>query len=130
MFLVPKSRLTAEIVGSPAKPNTVEVDRLDPHIALERDFVLQKPNGDYFFLTNLPRETKVRHALKKARVTGKLDECYNAVVVDELQIEDSGGFRTVWTERAQYLEWSYFQGTGGLGPVVGNPPRPHRGKRL
>ena len=116
--------ITGRINGhSCAHANTTcPIDRLDPHIALERDFVLQTPNGDSYFLSNVPRDTKVRHALKKARVTGKLDERYNSVVVDELQIEDSGKFRTVWTERAQYVEWSYFQGTGGLGPVVGRPP--------
>lgn len=102
--------------------STCPIDRLDPHIALERDFVLQKANGDYFFLTNVPRDTKVRHALKTARVTGKLDERYPAVVVEEFQVEDNGAFKTVWTRRAQFLERAYVQGTDGLGPVVGRTP--------
>jgi hypothetical protein len=49
---------------------TCPVDRLDPHIALERDFVLQKPNGDYMFLPNAPRTVKVRHVLSDVEVTG------------------------------------------------------------
>jgi hypothetical protein len=120
---LPAETITGTINGHACAhaDRTCPVDRLDPHIALERDFVLQTPKGAYFFLSNVPRDTKVRHALKKARVTGALDDRYNAVVVDELQIEENGVFRTVWTERAQYLEWSYLQGTDGLGPVVGHP---------
>ena len=101
------------------------LDRFDPHIALERDFVLQKADGNYLFLTNVPRDTKVRHALKKARVTGELDDRYNAIVVDELQVEQEGEFETVWSQRAQFIEWTYLQGTGGLGPVVGRPTVNH-----
>lgn len=104
---------------------TCPLDRLDPHIALERDFVLQKADGNYLFLANVPRETKVRHALKKAKVTGQLDDRYNTLVVEEFQVEANGGFETVWTQRDQAREWSYFQGTGGLGPVVGLPPATH-----
>lgn len=102
--------------------STCPIDRLDPHIALERDFVLQKRDGDYFFLTNLPRDIKVRHALKAARVTGELDDRYKTLIVDELEIDEHGTYKTVWTQRAQSLEWSYFQGTGGLGPIIGGPP--------
>ena len=105
--------------------STCPLDRLDPHIALERDFVLQKLDGDYLFMTNVPRDTKVRHALKKVRVKGELDDRYNAIVVDELQVEENGGFETVWSQRAQFIEWTYLQGTGGFGPVVGRPPRNH-----
>jgi hypothetical protein len=32
------------------------------------------------------------------------------------------GFETVWSQRAQFLEWTYFQGADGLGPEVGRPP--------
>ena len=104
---------------------TCPLDRLDPHIVLERNFVLQKSDGDYLFLTNVPRDTKVRHALKKARVTGELDDRYNAIVVDELQVEENGEFETVWSQRAQFIEWTYLQGTDGLGPVIGRPSVNH-----
>lgn len=105
--------------------STCPLDRLDPHIALERDFVLQKSDGNYLFLTNVPRDTKVRHALKKARVTGELDDRYNAIVVEELEVEENGKFATVWSPRAQFLEWTYLQGADGLGPIVGRPPVHH-----
>ena len=101
---------------------TCPLDRLDPHLALERDFVLQGADGHYVFLTNVPRDTKVRHVLKQARVTGKLDDRYNTLVVDEFQIKEAGAFKTVWTQQAQSYEWTYLQGTDGLGPVVGRVP--------
>ena len=100
---------------------TCPVDRLDPHLALERDFVLRTADGIYYFMTNLPRDVKVRHVLAQARVTGDLDPRYNTVTVDELQVKDGEDFRVVWTQAKQSAEWAYFVGTGGLGPVVGHP---------
>ncbi len=39
---------------------TCPIDKLDPHVTLEADFVLMVNDG-YYFLPNLPRDTKVRH---------------------------------------------------------------------
>ncbi len=100
------------------------IDRLDPHVALERDFVLQTPDGTYYFMTNLPREVKVRHVLSEAQVTGDLNPRYNTLTVEELQVKQGNGYHTVWTNAQQSAEWAYFVGTGGLGPVVRRPPGP------
>jgi len=43
--------------------HTCPADELDPHLAFEPDFVLQQADGEYYFLSNVPRETKVRHVL-------------------------------------------------------------------
>ncbi|WP_419605286.1 hypothetical protein [Thiolapillus sp.] len=61
---------------------TCPVDRLDPHIALESDFVLQKGSGDYYFLPNLPYGVKVRHVLEDVQVDGTLDKRYNQIDVN------------------------------------------------
>lgn len=100
---------------------TCPLDRLDPHLALERDFVLQTADGTYYFMTNLPRDVKVRHVLTQARVTGDIDPRYKTVTVDELQVKEGDNFKVVWTQAKQVGEWAYFVGTGGLGPVVGHP---------
>lgn len=42
---------------------------LDAHLSLEQDFVLQEVNGDYWFLSNLPRDVKVRHSWTGHRET-------------------------------------------------------------
>ena len=59
------------------------VSALDPHIALEPDFVIQKDEGDYFFMLNLPRDTKVRYVLQDVTVNGDIDERHKNIVVDE-----------------------------------------------
>ena len=38
---------------------TCPVDRLDPHVALESNFVLQKSDGEYYFLTDMPMSVNV-----------------------------------------------------------------------
>lgn len=70
------------------------IDRLDPHVALEADFVLQQGNGEYFFLVNLPRDVKVRHVMRPVEVTGELNRKYNAVTVDEFHVDGE----LVWSQ--------------------------------
>lgn len=81
--------------------HTCPADELDPHVAFEPDFVLQKADGEYYFLSNVPRSTKVRHVLEEARATGEINERYNTMVVDELQVKENGAYDTVWTQKAQ-----------------------------
>lgn len=91
---------------------TCPVDRLDPHIALESDFVLQQGEGDYLFLTNVPRSVKVRYVLKDAQVTGDLNERYHSVVVDEFRVKKDGSYETVWSREAQEAERAYLANDG------------------
>lgn len=81
------------------------IDRLDPHIITESDFVLQKPDGEYYLLTNLPRDVKVRYVLETVQVTGELTEKYNSIRVDEFRIKRDGDFRTVWSPELQTRTW-------------------------
>lgn len=73
------------------------VDRLDPHIALEPDFVLQRGTDDYLFMPNLPRDVKVRYVLQTVSVKGALNTRYNTVVVDEVHVDG----KMVWSQKIQ-----------------------------
>lgn len=84
------------------------LDRLDPHIALETDFVVQTADGDYFFLTNVPRETKARYALEQIQVSGALNDKYKTVVVDELNVKRNGSYTPVWSQAGQMQEYKRF----------------------
>lgn len=97
------------------------IDRLDPHVVLERDFVLQTSDGTYYFMTNLPRDVKVRHVLSEAKVEGALNPRYNTLTVEALQVKQGDAYRTVWSNEQQSAEWTYFLGTGGLGPMIRRP---------
>jgi hypothetical protein len=43
----------------------------DKFITMEPDFVLVVPNGEYYFIPNLSRSVKVRHAYRKVVVQGE-----------------------------------------------------------
>lgn len=83
-------------------------DRLDPHLALEPDFVLLKGTDDYYFLSNVPRDVKVRHALNTVEVSGDLNEKYRTIKVDEMRV----GGETVWSLEDQQKEWDYLHNDG------------------
>jgi len=92
--------------------HTCPVDKLDPHLKYEPDFVLQKSDGTYLFLRNVPRDTKVRHVLEEVKATGKLEDRYNSIVVDELMVKKGGAYKTVWSQKAQDEAFEYTHGGG------------------
>jgi hypothetical protein len=75
------------------------VDPQDPHLLLERDYVLQQKSGNYLFLVNIPRSTKLQYLLKDIQVKGKVDRKYNAVEVYELLVAKDDNWKTVWIKR-------------------------------
>ena len=79
-------------------------DRLDPHIALERDFVVQTADGKYYFITNLDRAVKARHALKMVRVEGRVSSRFNAINADEFWVKDGGKYNLTWSMKMQQDE--------------------------
>lgn len=77
------------------------VDRLDPHVILESDFVLQVASGDYYFLVNLPRDVKVRHVLEPVVVSGDVNRKYNAITVDTFTVNG----KEVWSQAQAQAEY-------------------------
>lgn len=67
-----KVKLEGEIRGVKCTHYKVECLNDDNHIALEPDFVLVMPAGEYYFMPNVTRGVKTRHAYKKVRVHGEL----------------------------------------------------------
>ena len=81
----------------------------DPHLALEPDFVLLKADGDYLFMSNVPRDVKVRHALEQVTVNGDVNEKLNNIDVDEFKVGD----KLVWSKAMHYeavRRFKYFSG--------------------
>jgi hypothetical protein len=73
-------------------------DKDDPHVLLERDFVIQTEDGHYFFITNMDWRTKLKHVLSMVRVEGKRSEKRMAISADEFWVKQDSGVYT--------LEWS------------------------
>ena len=103
--------------GCAHEGKTCPVDRLDPHIALERDFVLQKSNGDYMFLPNVPRTVKVRYVLSDVEVIGELNTKYQTVDAAELHVTSGGSKRLVWSQARQDEEFERLYQEGRF-PVI------------
>lgn len=99
--------LTGRIIGHGCigEGHVCPVDKLDPHIALEADFVLVLNNGDYYFLPNLQRGIKMRYVLDTVTVKGDVDKKYNTIDVDELIADRRGKQRTVWSKKMQRRQY-------------------------
>ncbi len=91
---------------------TCPVDRLDPHVALESDFVLQKSDGDYYFLTDMPMSVKRRYALAVVKVDGKLNEKYHAIDVNEFRVKKGDSYKLMWSKAMQKKERESLEDAG------------------
>ena len=66
----------------------------DDHIDMENDFVLVIADGSYYFLPNLSRTVKARHANEAVRVKGDKDNM--EIWVGTLEVKDGNTYKTVW----------------------------------
>lgn len=73
------------------------IDKADPMINLEKDFVVVTASGNYYFLTNIGLGLKARHALEVVEVTGDVNPKYKTVMVKTLKV----GGRVVWDQEME-----------------------------
>ncbi len=77
------------------------IDKRDPMVALEADFVVQKPDGEYYLIPNIDRAVKARYALEEVVVTGKVNPQYRTIQADTLAVTQNGATQVVWSQEAQ-----------------------------
>ena len=101
-----KVELEGIIQGAKCTHYQVECFNDDNHIALEPDFVLVMPSGEYYFMPNLNRSVKARHAYKNVRVHGELrrQELWVDKMVD-IDKKKGGRAKTTWDWSAQEDFW-------------------------
>ena len=101
-----KVELEGIIQGAKCTHYQVECFNDDNHIALEPDFVLVIPSGEYYFMPNLNRGVKARHAYKNVRVHGELrrQELWVDRMVD-IDKKKGGRAKTTWDWSAQEDFW-------------------------
>ena len=101
-----KVKLEGEIRGAKCTHFQVECYNDDNHIALEPDFVLVMPDGEYYFMPNLGRAVKARHAYKKVRIHGELRN--QELWVDKLVDVEAKGRRSKstwdWSDQDEFWE--------------------------
>ena len=101
-----KVELEGIIQGAKCTHYQVECFNDDNHIALEPDFVLVIPSGEYYFMPNLNRGVKARHAYKNVRVHGELrrQELWVDKMVD-IDKKKGGRAKTTWDWSAREDFW-------------------------
>ena len=101
-----KVELEGIIQGAKCTHYQVECFNDDNHIALEPDFVLVIPSGEYYFMPNLNRSVKARHAYKNVRVHGELrrQELWVDKLVD-IDKKKGGRAKTTWDWSAREDFW-------------------------
>lgn len=67
-----KVKLEGKIQGIKCTHYKVECVEDDKFLDMEPDFVFVMPNGKYYFIPNLSRSVKVRHAYNKVVIRGEL----------------------------------------------------------
>ncbi len=73
------------------------IDKADPMINLEKDFVLVTAKGDYYFMPNISVGLKARHALEVVTVTGTLNAKYKSIMVNTMSV----GGKEVYSKAAE-----------------------------
>lgn len=77
------------------------IDKLDPLVALEKDFVLQMADGSFYLMPNVDRAVKARLVLDDVVVSGDVNDKYKSVEVAELKVRRNGETRTAWSQQIQ-----------------------------
>lgn len=80
------------------------IDDQDPHIAVEKHFIVYTSNNVYYFIPNLDRAVLARYLMKKVRVTGVKSERYNSIKADKFEVYRGGKWKTVWTQEMEDAE--------------------------
>ncbi len=73
------------------------IDKADPMINLETDFVLVTAKGDYYFMPNISVGLKARHALEVVTVTGTVNAKYKSIMVNTMSV----GGKEVYSKAAE-----------------------------
>lgn len=75
----------------------------DPRIRTQSDFVLVQPDGDYYYIFNVDRDTKMQFVLDTVRVIGEVNEKYQSVDADRMQVKKGNTWETIWTPGRPYI---------------------------
>jgi hypothetical protein len=73
------------------------VDKADPMINLESDFVLVTASGDYYYMTNIGLGLKGKYALEVIEVTGDVNDKYKSIEVKSIK----AGGKVTWSQKME-----------------------------
>ena len=98
------------IRGANCTHYTLECSDDETHIAMEHDFVLAVADDKHYFLPNLNRTLKARHANREVRISGERED--HEIWVESLEVKKGQGYKRVWSwEKQKKL---YYERAGWL----------------
>ena len=77
--------------------NICNVERNDPRVATEKNFVVVNKNGTYYFISNVDSSILSENLHNKAKVTGIVDNKYNTVKANKIEFFTNGGWHEAWS---------------------------------
>jgi hypothetical protein len=77
------------------------IDKADPLVALESDFVVQQPDGSFYIIPNVDRAVKARVVLEDVQISGDVNDQYKSITADQIQVKRDGQWKTVWSQKMQ-----------------------------
>ena len=80
-----------------ASNNTVCPAQFDPHVVIELDYVVSLRSGQFYYITNMDRETKMHHVLSRIRIEGAISAGKTSIRADKLWVKEDGEYELVWT---------------------------------
>jgi hypothetical protein len=87
------------------------IDKADPMINLEKDFVVVTASGDYYFLSNIGLGLKGKYALDTIEVTGDVNKKYKSIKVSTIKYKG----KVVWSQVMEDTMNKQFPYVGGAG---------------
>ena len=88
------------------------IDKADPMINLEKDFVVVTASGDYYFMSNIGLGLKGKYALETIEVTGDVNKKYKSINVKSIKYKG----KVVWSQQmedAMGKQCPFVSGPGG-----------------
>ncbi len=73
------------------------IDKADPVINLEKDFVLVTADGKYYYMSNIGLGLKAKYFLDTVEVSGTVNKKYSAINVDTMTVKG----KVVWSKKAE-----------------------------
>jgi hypothetical protein len=92
--------------GCVVKVTVCPIGKEDPHVAVERVFVVLTGDKDYYFVPNVDRATLARHVNEMVRITGKLSSKYKSIEAETIDVMHKGSWKQTWSaEEERYLKY-------------------------
>ena len=80
---------------------TCPVDKKDPVAAFEHNFVILTSSGTYYLVPNLDRAVLARHLTETVKISGTVNNKYNSVTADKVEVKKDGKWKVVWSTEMQ-----------------------------